>query len=135
MKKSALLVGLLAALLILPACSKKQEQSKESTAAPQQQQATQGAATTTAQGDMAQGQKVYEANCKACHGAGIAGAPKLGDKAAWADRIAQGMDTLDKNAINGFTGKTGTMPAKGGNASLSDAEVKAAVQYMVDQSK
>ncbi len=75
------------------------------------------------------GKKLYEANCQACHGAGVAGAPKFGDKAAWAPRIKQGSATLYEHAINGFQGKMGVMPAKGG-ASASDAEVKAAVDYM-----
>ena len=138
MKRSVWVVGLLAALMILPACSKKEEKSKAPAAASQQQaQPASPAATagTMAANDMAQGEKVYNQTCKACHETGVAGAPKFGDKAAWADRIAQGMDTLEKNSINGFTGKTGTMPPKGGNAALSDDEVKAAVEYMVSNSK
>lgn len=83
----------------------------------------------------ADGQKTYQAACFACHGTGAAGAPKLGDKAAWKARIAQGMDTLNKHAIEGFKGSTGFMPAKGGRADLSDADVKSAVEYMVSQSK
>ena len=79
----------------------------------------------------ADGKGTYTSACFACHGTGAAGAPKLGDKGAWKARIAQGNDTLLDHAINGFKG----MPAKGGNASLSDAAVKAAVKYMVDGSK
>jgi cytochrome c5 len=75
------------------------------------------------------GKKVYESACVACHGAGIAGAPKLGDKAAWADRIKQGQNVLYDHAIKGFQGKVGMMPPKGGSAA-SDDEVKAAVDYM-----
>ena len=77
------------------------------------------------------GKKVYDTACTACHAAGIAGAPKHGDKAAWAPRIAQGANVLYDHAIKGFQGKAGVMPAKGGNTSLSDADVKAAVDYMV----
>jgi len=77
------------------------------------------------------GKGTYTSACFACHGTGAAGAPKLGDKAAWKNRIAQGMATLNNHAIKGFKG----MPAKGGNASLSDAAVKAAVDYMVKGSK
>ena len=84
---------------------------------------------------MADGQATYTKACNACHGAGVAGAPKLGDKAAWKDRIAQGKETLYKHAIQGFKGKTGFMPAKRGWANLSGDEVKAAVDYMVAQSK
>jgi cytochrome c5 len=79
----------------------------------------------------ADGKKVYDAGCIACHGAGIAGAPKFGDKAAWAPRIATGMEALYTASIKG----KGVMPAKGGNPSLSDADVKAAVDFMVAASK
>lgn len=86
---------------------------------------------TAAASDPTKGKGVYEASCSACHGAGVAGAPKLGDKAAWAPRIKSGNDALYGSAIKG----KGAMPAKGGNASLSDADVKAAVDYIVGQSK
>ena len=76
------------------------------------------------------GKKAYDTACFACHGAGIAGAPKLGDKAAWSARIGQGSSVLYEHAIKGFQGKAGVMPAKGGSA-LPDADVKAAVDYMV----
>lgn len=76
----------------------------------------------------------YQAACFACHGTGYVAAPQLGDKAAWKARIAQGNATLYKNAIKGFTGKTGMMPAKGGSQ-LSDADVKKVVDYMVANSK
>ena len=79
------------------------------------------------------GQQVYQATCLACHDAGIAGAPKLGDKGQWAKRIGKGLDTLYASAVNGIPG--GAMPAKGGNAALSNAEVKAAVDYIVAHSK
>lgn len=72
----------------------------------------------------------YQSACFACHGTGAAGAPKLGDKAAWKARIAQGKSTLNSHAIKGFKG----MPPKGGS-SLADDTVKAIVDYMVSQSK
>jgi len=81
------------------------------------------------------GKSVYDKACMACHSMGIAGAPKTGDIAAWTSRIAQGMDTLNGNAINGYQGENGIMPAKGGNMSLSDDEVKDAVAYMVESSQ
>ena len=81
------------------------------------------------------GQQVYNAGCVACHGAGIAGAPRVGDKGAWTDRIAAGLDTLVAHAIDGFQGSQGMMPAKGGNPSLSDEEVRAVVEYMVAESQ
>jgi cytochrome c5 len=80
------------------------------------------------------GQKLFQATCQACHGAGIAGAPKFGDKTAWAPRIKQGVAVLDDHAIKGFQGKAGVMPPKGGS-SASDDEVKAAVDYMVAAAK
>lgn len=79
----------------------------------------------------ASGEKVFATACSACHTPGVAGAPKLGDKAAWAARIAGGKDTLYTSALKG----KGAMPAKGGNAGLSDADVKAAVDYMVGRAK
>ncbi|MBT3430212.1 MAG: cytochrome c5 family protein [Proteobacteria bacterium] len=81
------------------------------------------------------GASVYQSACMACHAAGIAGAPRVGDVAGWADRITQGADTLYAHAIQGFQGKAGVMPAKGGNMALSDDEVKAAVDHMVAQSQ
>ena len=102
------------------------------TAQAQSSTTTQVAATTEAAVD---GQKVYQSACIACHGAGVAGAPMVGNAATWADRIAAGNDSLYANAINGLVGSSGVMPAKGGNTTLSDAEVKAAVDHMVSQSQ
>jgi cytochrome c5 len=81
------------------------------------------------------GQQVYQTTCVACHDAGIAGAPKLGDKGQWAKHVAKGLDTLYASALNGVQGSAGAMPAKGGNPALSNAEVRAAVDYMVARSK
>jgi cytochrome c5 len=81
------------------------------------------------------GDAVFNQACVACHGAGIAGAPKFGDKAAWAPRIAQGLDTLHTHALQGFQGKAGYMPPKGGRTDLSDQSVLNAVDYMVNGSK
>jgi len=92
-------------------------------------------ATPTQAGGAADGKKVYESTCVACHGAGIAGAPKFGDKSAWSTRIAEGNNTLYAHAIQGFQGKGGVMPPKGGNTTLPDADVKAAVDYMVSAAK
>lgn len=87
--------------------------------------------TTTAPAAAVDGEKVYKGICFSCHDVGVAGSPKLGDTAAWASRIAAGNDSLYKNAIGG----KGAMPAKGGNPALSDAEIKAAVDFMVSKSK
>jgi cytochrome c5 len=70
---------------------------------------------------------LYTQTCAVCHAAGVAGAPKLGDKAAWAARLAAGVDGLTASAIKGKN----AMPAKGGAATASDADIKAAVAYMV----
>ncbi len=83
----------------------------------------------------ADGKAIWQAHCSVCHATGVAGAPKIGDKNAWGPILAKtSMDTLFDHAINGFHGDRGFMPPKGGAASLSDAQVRAAVKYMVDQS-
>ena len=77
------------------------------------------------------GKAVYDSACMACHATGAAGAPKFEDKTAWAGRISKGQATLYKHAMQGFN----AMPAKGGNPALSDADVKAGVDYMLAGSK
>lgn len=79
----------------------------------------------------AKGEGVYKQACAVCHAAGVAGAPKLGDKSAWGPRIAKGNDALYASGLKG----KGAMPAKGGNPALADADVKAAIDYMVSQTK
>ena len=81
------------------------------------------------------GKAVYDKACQACHNMGVAGAPKVGDVSAWAARIATGVESMNSNAINGYQGASGVMPAKGGKMSLSDDEVKNAVAYMVESSR
>lgn len=92
--------------------------------------ATNTATATAASADA--GEKLFGSVCTTCHTAGLMGAPKLGDKAAWEPRIAQGKDTLYKHAIEGYQGKSGAMPPKGGSQA-SDDDVKAAVDYMVSK--
>ena len=77
------------------------------------------------------GKTTYDSVCNVCHGAGVAGAPKFGDKTAWAPRIKSGLDALHASALKG----KGAMPPKGGNTALSEADVKAAVDYMVAAAK
>lgn len=74
---------------------------------------------------------VYDKVCIACHAAGVAGAPKLGDKAAWAPRLAAGVDGLVKSVVNGKN----AMPPRAGNPALTDAEIRTTVEYMVAQAK
>ena len=81
------------------------------------------------------GAQVFGQSCAACHVSGIAGAPKLGDQVQWKARLSKGTKALYANALNGISSSVGVMPAKGGNASLSDAEVKAAVDYIVAKAK
>ena len=82
---------------------------------------------------MANGELIYHDTCSACHNLGVAGAPKVGDKNAWKDRIAKGNKVLYLHAIYGFEGDSGIMPPKGGFDYLSDNEVKTVVEYMVSQ--
>ncbi|WP_417564963.1 c-type cytochrome [Marinobacter sp.] len=77
------------------------------------------------------GSEVYDAVCMACHSTGAAGAPKIGDTAAWAPRIDKGLETLVSHALNGFN----AMPAKGGCANCPDEEIQAAVEHIVGQSQ
>ncbi|MDH3671217.1 MAG: c-type cytochrome [Gammaproteobacteria bacterium] len=79
----------------------------------------------------ADGEATYNSACVVCHAAGVAGAPMLGDKAAWAARIAKGKDSLYQSSLKGLN----AMPPKGGNASLSDADVQAAVDYMISKAQ
>lgn len=103
------------------------------------QAAAAAAAADAAKGEVAyggslDGATIYGALCTGCHTAGVAGAPKL-EKAAWDARIAKGAEALHTNAIVGYTGPAGVMPARGGNPALSDEQVKATVDWMLTQLK
>lgn len=128
MNKPTLLLATLS-LALLAACGQKDAAAP----APATTAAPAPAAAPVAENTL--GKTVYGKTCALCHAAGVAGAPKPGDKADWGPRIAQGNDVLYKHALEGFTGAKGQMPARGGAASLPDDEVKAAVAYMVDQSR
>ncbi len=98
--------------------------------------AAQAASSQVAYGGTTDGKEIYDHLCTSCHTAGIAGAPKVGDKATWGPRIEQGLDILVKHAIDGYHGPDGNfMPPKGGNAALTDEQVTAAVHWIVDQVK
>jgi len=94
-------------------------------------QAPAGAGPSVALAVPKNGMELFEAVCKTCHGTGLAGAPKAGDKSAWATRIAEGKPTLYSHALMGYTGSTGVMPAKGGRTDLPDDLIKQGVDYMV----
>lgn len=101
-----------------------------------QEAAAKAAAAQVAYGGSTDGKTIYDNLCHSCHTAGVAGAPKLGDKGAWGPRIAQGLDTLVKHAVEGYHGPDGNfMPPKGGNPALTDEQVKNAVQWIVGQAK
>lgn len=126
-----ILVGLLAA------CGKSEAPKTEApAAAPAPAPAPAAAAPAPAPvaavaADGGQGEALFKKTCAMCHQTGVAGAPKLGDKADWGPRIAQGKETLYKHAIEGFNGSKGAMPAKGGNPSLKDDEMKTIVDFMI----
>lgn len=82
-----------------------------------------------------QGQTIYGSACQVCHDSGVGGAPVLGAVEQWAPRISQGKEKLYKNALQGFQGDSGLMPAKGGRSDLSDEDVKAAVEFMLESSQ
>lgn len=107
------------------------EYKKRMAAAPAAASAPAAPAQPAAPAGPADGKAVYGKACVACHATGVANAPKLGDKAAWAPRLAAGVDGLMKSVIAG----KGAMPPKAGNPGLSDAEIRAAVEYMVGEAK
>jgi len=90
-----------------------------------------GTATAAAASGPKEPAEIYQSSCSACHGSGVMGAPKFGDAAAWNERLEKGMDTLVANAISGIN----AMPPRGTCASCSDEEIKATIQYMIDNSK
>ena len=119
---------LIVGLTFLGACNPEKASANKELSAPKE--------VTSGELKLANGKTIYEANCAGCHDSGVAGAPKLGDKAVWSERIAQGgMDMIVKKSIEGYDGKAGMMPAKGGNATLEDEEVRNAVAYMVSALK
>lgn len=132
MKHLTLSLAICAAAL-LAACG-KQEPTPAPTTAPASPPAAATPAAAPAAAENTAGKAVFNKTCALCHAAGVAGAPKPGDKADWAPRIAQGIDVLNKHAIEGYTGSKGQMPPRGGSTATDD-EVKAAVKYMIDLSR
>jgi len=100
-----------------------------------QDAAAKAAASQVAYGGTTDGKTIFGNLCHSCHETGAGGAPKLSDKAVWAPRLAEGAETLIKHATEGYTGKSGVMPARGGNPALNDAQVKATVEWMIGEVK
>ncbi len=98
-------------------------------------EASSGSAPTAGSPVPKDAEELYNAACSTCHAQGIGGAPRTGDKAAWAPRVAQGKDTLYKHAIEGFQGSAGVMPPKGGRVDLADDLIRQGVDYMVERSR
>lgn len=90
-----------------------------------------GAAMASSGGGAKSGKDIFNSSCMACHSTGAGGAPKMGDKAAWSDRIGKGVDSVYANAIKGFNG----MPPKGTCMSCSDEEIQVTVDYMLKNSQ
>lgn len=131
MNISHLLLAATVAVGTLTACGKQDMPPPAAAPATAPAPAPAPAAAPSAQLEL--GKSVYGKACALCHAAGVGGAPKPGEKADWGPRVAQGIEVLQKHALEGFTGQKGQMPARGGNAALSDDEVKAAIAYMVAQ--
>lgn len=150
MIKSKRSLGTILGLVTLVACSQQGQGNAgpKTVIAPQ---ATAATGTTTnaaanaapvhhgkasiAHANVAQGKQVFQGTCFACHATGVAGAPKLGDKQEWAHHLAKGDKVLLQHAENGFTGHTGTMPARGGNPSLTNQDIADAIAYMKSKVK
>lgn len=114
-----------------PEAPKAPAQEAQALAEPEAPKAEAPPAEPVAAHSSINGQKVYQSICFSCHDSGVAGSPKPGDKDAWAPRLSNGTDAMYDSVING----KGAMPAKGGNPALSDDEIKAAVDWMVAESK
>ena len=125
------LASALALLVLLGTGCSEKETAPSQEAAPAQVAAEPPAADRPADTQIASvdGQKIYQTSCQACHATGAAGAPKLGDKDAWAPRIAKGNDALLSSVKNGLK----AMPPKGACMSCNEDELRAAMEYMVGQ--
>ena len=121
------LTSSLCLLTLFSACSKEETGQT----APAKPAAIQSAEKAAASANLSTAEKTYADSCASCHDTGVLHAPKIGDKTAWAGHIEHGLEHMVSNAISGI----GKMPPKGGNLQLSDAEVRAAVQYMVNKSR
>lgn len=134
---------IVALFALLSGCSNKEEGTASSTyMATETLKSTEAQASIQMNGQpvapaadpatLAIGQKVFKGTCSICHKSGLNGAPRMGNKKDWEPRIAQGKEVLYDHSINGYRGKRGSMPSRGSNPRLSEAEVKAAVDYIVE---
>ena len=128
MKRFVLCLALLG-LALIAACGKKDARAPVALEGPPV------VPVKAPSGPVSEGQVVFNKTCALCHGAGTGGAPRPGDKAAWAPRIAKGKEMLYRHALEGFAGTNGYMPPRGGYPNITDAQVRAGVDYMVEQSK
>ncbi|MEM9157856.1 MAG: c-type cytochrome [Verrucomicrobiota bacterium] len=121
-------LGVFAILILLAACSESSP--------PAEPAQTDPLSVELSEPDLIAGKDVWMGRCQVCHHTGLTGAPIIGQKDAWAPRIAQGLETLYEHALNGFVGPTYTsMPPKGGFPELTDDQVKSAVRFMVSVSQ
>ncbi|MEI7934556.1 MAG: c-type cytochrome [Chlorobiaceae bacterium] len=116
---------IVAGLLFLGACSTESQSENET--------ASKTVKESALNLKLAAGKTLYESNCASCHDSGSSGAPKLGNKAAWSGRMAEGKNIMIKKAIEGIDGKIGMMPPRGGNTSLTDEDVKTVILYMTSK--
>ncbi len=114
---------LAACLFFLGACTPEKQ--------PDNEESIESRTEALAEQKLTTGKRVYVANCAGCHDAGVGGAPKPGDNAAWKERLTPGFEVIVQKSIQGFDGKSGAMPPKGGNSVLTDEEVSNAVTFMV----
>ena len=132
MRSTTLTLASIALTLTLAACGKSDAPPAPAPAPAAPVAAPAAPAPAPAVAENTLGKSTYNKTCALCHSAGVGGAPKSGDKADWAPRIAQGKDVLYKHAIEGYTGPDGgVMPPKGGNAGLSDEQIHATVDWML----
>ena len=123
-KYTIMILTVFAAIYLVSGCSGQKDEVKETVKAdPWDQELGE---------EFAVGRKIWMDNCKVCHGIGLGGAPILGNMKQWGPRIAKGKEVLYGNAINGFYGDVGEMPARGNNKDLTDEQVKAAVDFAVE---
>jgi len=126
-------------VVMLSACGKKAEESHEATKTEEAAKTAGEASGITKESlkadyDLAKGKEIYEGTCQMCHKSPMMNAPVVGTKEDWTERSKQGMETMIKKSIEGYQGEKGQMPAKGGNAELTDEQVGNAVAYMVEAS-